>query len=172
MEENSIDKIIEQIFTKSPKQPHTYTIEFEPPPNTSFEQQTQFLFRELCYVLRKGCGHLFPHIIQNDQMDVSLLTFQNFIQLNQYFQSFGYTIRYKILQKNSNLQIPNIDLLDENYVDNLLEDNDYSIENLPELPENNLSPENTKKELKDYSYLLSDTRRNIDYEIRFDYFVC
>jgi hypothetical protein len=168
MEENTIDQIIEQIFTTSVKQPHTYSIEFDPPPNTNYEQQTQFLFRELCYVLRKGCGHLFPQVIMNDKIEISLLHTKNFLLLNQYFQSFGFVIQYKIIPKTMNLF--NNDLLDENYINNLLEDNDYSIDNLPELPKNNLSNEHSnKKELRDYSYRLTDTRRNIDYEIKFDY---
>ena len=169
MEENTMDQIIEQIFTKSVKQPHAYSIEFEPPPNTSFEQQTQFLFKELCYVLRRGCGHLFPHSIINDKIEISQLTVKNFLLLNGYFQSFGFVIHYTIVPKI--VSVENNDLLDENYINNLLEDNDYNIDDLPELPENNLSNPNnsTKKELKDFVYCLTDTRRNIDYEIKFDY---
>ncbi len=164
-----MDEIIEQIFTKSLKQPHTYSIEFEPPPNKSFDQQTQFLFRELCYVLRKGCGHLFRHVIINDKIEVSQLTMQNFVQLNQYFQSFGFSIQYKMIAKMFSLE--NNDLLDENYINNLVEDDIYDINNLPELPENTLSGDtnSNKKELKDYTYRLTDTRRNVDYDIKFDY---
>jgi hypothetical protein len=174
--DSSLNSIIHTIFTKPVQRPNTYQLEFEEPTNTTFQQQTQYIFNQLCYILKKGCFILYPHAynIEEDKIISSRLTPQNFLTIKQYFESFGYTIKNRIVQ---NIQLHDSDLIDESFIDSLVNheidfdnDNELNLSSLPSLPDNeNLVKDKIKNELKDYVYRIEDSTRNITIEITWNY---
>jgi hypothetical protein len=171
--ESSLDSIIETIFRTPIQRPCTYQLEFEKPENTSFQEQTQFIFKQLCYILRKGCSILYPTAYDQstDKIIPARLAPQNFITIKQYFESFGFKTKNRITQ---NISFNDHNLIDESFVDSLVNfDIDPDLDNfeLPPLPDNeNIGgDEPEKKQLKDYVYRIEDTERNITIEISWEH---
>lgn len=185
-DDQTIDTIVEQIFTQSVKSPYFYQLEFETDPNLSHKEQTQYIFNQLSNILLKGFRHLFPHVYTDDVFHISKLTTNDFHLCNSYFHSFGYRLACNInlptmhnrdtliTIHNNNIQtkvVKSADFIDEEYINSLLDseetgDNDV---NLPVLPDNR-DYSSEKTELRDYKKHLIDPGTRAIYEISFDFF--
>jgi hypothetical protein len=165
---DTLDSIILNIFSNPIQRPCTYNIEFEAPTNSTYQQQTQYIFKQLTQILEKGCKILFPNAHENGELLVSRLTAQNFARIKQYFESFGFRIKNRI---SANPSYNDAELIDEGFIDSYV-NWDLDIDNfeLPSLPNNdNISDSDVnKKELRDYIYRLQDNSRNVTYEISFE----
>ncbi len=192
---DSLDQIIDHIFTNGIKQPHHYQIEFDTE-TLNHNEQTQYIFNQLSAILQKSFHYLFPQVFQDGLQYIGRLKGTDFTILNSYFKSFGFMIHCKISLPSSNNQettitmnnnqiktnvLPIHSIINEEYVHSLInncndsntideyaeaEDDDLP---LPDLPNNDFM-EVEKLELKDYKKHMIDPVTKSVYELSFDFF--
>jgi hypothetical protein len=163
--EISLDNIIRTIFTNPLQPKYTYTIEFEENPNQRGEssERTEYIFKQLKYILRKGLSYLFPHFYVNNILQFHRFTIKEFTIIQKYFNSFGFQLHYKIKQYRSSIPLNNE--INESLINDLLDDSD----DLPPLILESDNKEEKIKTLLDYSYDMVDETRNIHCQISFSY---
>jgi hypothetical protein len=99
----TINNLIENVFTKSPLPPCTYSLVFE---------QNASAFQTLMYILVNGAKKLYGEdITPND------ISEKQFDELKMYMESLGYQIKYNYTYPDSNnLEISIINIWFEPYI--------------------------------------------------------
>jgi hypothetical protein len=127
---SNIEDIAESIFINIPQDPQSIQIQFETDNRT-----VKDLFNLLFIFLKSGIRNLF----NVEQVDIDNITDDHIFILNQYFNSFGYKVFFKI-------QIPDIDIINNIDIDEI--DNvDDNI--LPDLYDNTSNHNNKSNEFSE-----------------------
>jgi 5-enolpyruvylshikimate-3-phosphate synthase len=106
MELQTLDKLVEMIFTGSPKPPCTYTLAVPDDNSTN-------MFQLLMGLLVSGCKKIYGENIQP-----SNITQSQFKEIQSYMESVGYVVKYNY-SYNENKIPEKINIWFEQYIHNI-----------------------------------------------------